>query len=108
VGGRETVISLARRRFKTGITFEAPRNSLMTSIQGEVFDDMLIGNFMKTTLHHMGSLYPHFAPYVAKYADNGHAKTKSEVRRYLRAYRRRNPLAMMKHELELRTTQRLT
>ena len=107
VGGRETVISLARRRFKTGITFEAPRNSLMASIQGEVFDDMLIGNFMKTTLHHMGSLYPHFAPYVAKYADNGHAKTKSEVRRYLSAYRRRNPFAMMKHELELRTTQRL-
>jgi hypothetical protein len=29
----------------------------MTAIDYEIFDDLLIGNFMKTTLHKMGSLY---------------------------------------------------
>lgn len=92
VGGQDHTVRLAKRNFNRGITFEAPRNSLMTSIQYEIFDDLLIGNFMKTTLHGKWSslrLYPDFTPYVAKYADNGHAKTKEELLAYFGEYRRR-------------------
>ena len=48
----------------------------MTCIEYEIFDDLLIGNYMKTTLHgDVAGLYPDFSPYVAKFADNG-AKSK--------------------------------
>lgn len=89
VGGRDNFISLDGKKGR-GITFEVPRNSLMTAIDYEIFDDLLIGNFMKTTLHKMGSLYEgdfNFA--VAKFGDNGRVKTHREVDAYLREYRRR-------------------
>ncbi|HEY2051059.1 MAG TPA: hypothetical protein VGH03_17100 [Caulobacteraceae bacterium] len=82
-----------------GISFEAPRNSLMTAIEHEVFDDMLIGNFMRTTLHGVDGLYPHFTPNVAKYADNGGAKSKAELRRYFSHYYLRDPLARIMKQL---------
>jgi hypothetical protein len=88
VGGKETVVSLDKSLHHRGVTFEAPRHSLMTAIDHAVFDDMLIGNFMKTTLHGLNSLYPDFTPYVAKYADNGQAESEAELRRYFAAYRR--------------------
>ena len=62
------------------IYFEAPRHSLITSIKHEIFDDMLIGNFMKTKLINCESLYPNFSPYVAKYGDNGLAKSQLELK----------------------------
>jgi hypothetical protein len=74
------------------VTFEAPRGSLMCAIDNEIFDDMLIGNFMKTTLHGdwgPGGLYPDFCPYVPKYADNGRARTRRELDAYFAEYRRR-------------------
>lgn len=107
VGREEHVIPLSRRDFRTGVSFECPRQSLMKAVEWEIFDDLLIGNFMRTTLHGVKSLYPHFTPYVAKYADNGRARTRAEVDSYLREYRQRNPLGMFRHELQLRTTQRL-
>lgn len=70
-----------------GITFEAPRGSLMTAIEYNIFDDLLIGNFVKTTLHGgVTSLYPDFSPYVAKYGDNGLAYSESDLARYFRYY----------------------
>ena len=51
VGGQETTVEFKRRGFRRGITFDCPRSSLMTAVRYEIFDDMLIGNFMKTTLH---------------------------------------------------------
>jgi hypothetical protein len=73
-----------------GITFEAPRNSLMQGIGLEVFDDLLIGNFMKTTLHNVDSLYdPEFTRTVAKFADNGRVETEAEIRQYMKEYARR-------------------
>ena len=90
VGGKETTIDLDRRKFARGITFEVPRQSLMTAVQYEVFDDLLIGNFMKTTLHGLPSLYPYFCPIVPKYADNGRAQSKAELRQYLWQYIRRD------------------
>jgi hypothetical protein len=98
VGGRDNVIDLNRsEKAKIGITFEAPRNSLMTAIRYEVFDDLLIGNFMKTTLHGLESLYPDFTPFVAKYADNGRANTKYEVARYFLEYTLRAPGDMLRY-----------
>ncbi|WP_422723981.1 MBL fold metallo-hydrolase [Hyalangium rubrum] len=103
VGGREHFIPFRRGRFHKGITFEAPRNSLMTAVRYEVFDDLLIGNFMKTTLHGdfgEGRLYPDFSPYVAKYADNGRVRTRNELAAYFAEYRRRDPVGFLRSRLE--------
>lgn len=91
-GGTDNVIEFKKRGFHRGITFEAPRHSLMTAVQYKIFDDLLIGNFMKTTLHGKWPrtrLYPDFTPYVAKYADNGGAKSDQELDEYFSEYRRR-------------------
>lgn len=91
-GGKDTAIEFKKRGFNRGITFEAPRHSLMTAVQYKVFDDLLIGNFMKTILHGKWPttrLHPDFSPYVAKYADNGGARSKEELEKYFSEYRRR-------------------
>jgi len=103
VGGHDHIIELSARGFKTGVRFEVPRNSLMQTIDNECFDDLLIGNFMRTCL--IGKwpkygLYPDFAPYVAKYADNGRARTTEELRLYFREYRKRAPVEYVGHRLE--------
>jgi hypothetical protein len=91
VGGKDNIIEF-KKRFNRGITFEAPRHSFVTAIQYKVFDDLLIGNFMKTTLHGKWpttGLHRDFTPYVAKYADNAGAKSKQELDEYFSEYRRR-------------------
>lgn len=103
VGGQDNIISLGNKHYQRGVTFEAPRHSLMTAIQWEIFDDMLIANFMKTTLHgDWGSarLYPNFTPYVAKYGDNGRAKSLEELDAYFKVYRKRAVLDYLKHSFE--------
>jgi hypothetical protein len=99
VGGEDHVIPV-NPQLKTGITFEAPRNSLVTALKYEIFDDMLIGNFMKTVLHGVDSLYPSFSPYVGKYADNGRAQSKEELDRYFEEYRKRSALEFIVHQFE--------
>ena len=97
VGGKEHTIDLGRGHGR-GLTFEAPRTSLMKAIRGQVFDDLLIGNFMRTTIHGAQpkhGLYPDFTPYVARYADNGGARTKAELKAYWAAYRQRAPLEFL-------------
>jgi hypothetical protein len=92
IGGHDNPVSLGSRRGGRGVTFEAPRHSLMKAVEHNIFDDLLIGNFMRTTLHGKwpaSRLYPDVAPYVAKYADNGRARTKEELREYFAQYRRR-------------------
>ena len=75
---------------KKGITFEVPRTSLMNAIKFEIFDDLLIGNFMKTTFHNMESLYEEdFALFLAKYSDNGRAETETELNKYFKVYKER-------------------
>ncbi len=87
VGGRDTTIGLGGPRGR-GVTFEAPRGSLMTAVHHEIFDDLLIGNFVKTILHgEVRSLYPDFTPYVAKYGDNGRAFSDAQLRDYFAYYR---------------------
>lgn len=97
-GGATATVDLNPKLRQRGFSFEAPRNSLMAAIDYEVFDDLLIGNFMRTTLHGVDSLYPHFSPFVAKYADNGGAKTKAELGSYFGHYFLRDPAArIVKH-----------
>jgi L-ascorbate metabolism protein UlaG (beta-lactamase superfamily) len=106
VGGRDHVVELRKRGFRRGIRFEVPRASLLTAVEYEVFDDLLIGNFMKTTLHGpwpATQIYPHFEPYVTKYGDNGRARTRDELEAYFRWYRQRAPLEYLLHRFELRS-----
>jgi hypothetical protein len=92
-GGSSITVDLDRDRGDIGISFEGPRASLMTCIEHELFDDLLIGNYIRTTLHNVEGLYPHFTPHVAKYADNGGAKTKRELATYFGHYYMRDPIA---------------
>ncbi|MCU1296836.1 MAG: hypothetical protein JWO91_1114 [Acidobacteriaceae bacterium] len=103
VGKKDHIVELSSRKFHRAITFEVPRHSLMTAIHWEIFDDLLIGNFMKTTLHGSFSktgLYPDFTPYVAKYADNGRAKSKEELEAYFTNYRQRAPFEFLRARIE--------
>ena len=113
-GGQELMIDMAgyKKGGKTnrGVTFETPRHSLMASIEHEIFDDQLIANFMKTQLHgdwEALTLQPYFTPYVAKYADNGRAKTRNELAAYFAEYRKRVPLSHLLHVLERESERRV-
>ncbi len=90
VGGRDNEIRLEGEERQRGLTFEAPRHSLMTAIEYEVFDDLLIGNFMKTTMHNVDSLYDHGFNYaVTKWGDNGRAFSHGELEEYMKVYKQR-------------------
>jgi len=68
----------------------------MTAVEYRVFDDILIGNFARTTLHGdwggklgTAALYPDLCPYWTKFGDNGGARTAAELRAYFSDYRDR-------------------
>jgi hypothetical protein len=103
VGGDETVIDLNPSLRPFGITFAVPRASLMAAVEYQIFDDLLIGNFMRTTLHGGAKLYPNFTPFVAKYSDNGKVNTKQELRRYFLEYFRRAPVNQLLLLLEAKS-----
>ena len=108
VGGKDNRIELSKRNLQKGITFEAPRHSLMQAIEFEIFDDLLIGNFVKARLEGnwpATTLHPDFTPYVAKYADNGRAKSPDELRTYFREYQKRAPLDYLRHRIPYRLSQ---
>ena len=72
---------------KAIIKFKVPRASLMKAIRREIFDDLLIGNFMKTQLIYGNNLYnPDFTFSVAKYSDNGGVKAEEELKKYFNYY----------------------
>jgi hypothetical protein len=104
VGGVDNRIEFRTGGFKRGVTFELPRTSLLRAVEWEIFDDLLIGNFMQTTMHGQWpstNLYPDFAPYVGKYADNGLARSNEELRAYFAEYRRRMaPIDYLRTEIE--------
>ena len=105
VGGRDNFIELRSSSYRRGITFEVPRTSLMSAIEHQVVDDLLIGNFMKTTLHgrwSLDKLARDFGPYVGKYADNGRARSEEEIAAYFEDYRRRDVLGYVLNRLEIR------
>ena len=76
----------------TGISFELPRKSLITACEYSIFDDLLIGNFMKTKLFNLKSLYDPYFDFnaiVCKIGDNGLAYSKQEIGNYKKAYAKR-------------------
>jgi hypothetical protein len=75
---------------RRGIEFIVPRRSLMETVTWGYFDDLLIGNFMKTRLINT-RLYPRFSPLVAKIGGNAKVFTRREYYRFLTRYMRRNP-----------------
>ena len=85
IGNKDFTIKLSNK--KEGIEFNTPRNSLIFSIKNNIFDDILIGNFMKTRLINVPSLYPNFTPYVTKYGDNGMARSEEELKKYFQYYK---------------------
>ncbi|MFO0017574.1 MAG: hypothetical protein ACK52U_13590 [Synechococcaceae cyanobacterium] len=71
------------------ISFALPRRSLMRSVRHCVFDDLLIGNFMRTTLHGSSSLYqPDFNLLVAKYSDNALVRDSAQLKDMFGYYKR--------------------
>ena len=108
VGGRDNIIQFRDKGFKKGVMFEVPSTSLMKAVRYEIFEDLLIGNFMKTTLvgkWPAARLYPDFTPYVAKYADNGLAKSPEELDEYFRQYRKRATIEYLRHQIQQRVAQ---
>ena len=103
VGGEKRHIDLAAipsryRRNRRGITFHVPRHSLTRALRTGYFDDLLIGNFMRTELHNT-QLYPHFSPIVAKLRGTARVRTFAEWRRFKRRYFRRNPFGYVEWHL---------
>jgi hypothetical protein len=86
-----------QRRLR-GFAFHAPRRSLCEAVKYGYFDDLLIGNFMKTERHN-ASLYPHFTPLVCKLGGSAKVFTDAEWRAFRRRYFRRNPLGYMEWHL---------
>jgi len=97
IGGKEHLIELKKSNFKVGVTFEAPKNSFMFSVRHNIFEDMLIGNYMRTTWHGKAPasrMYPDTLSLV-KYADNGLCYTKREIEQYMEEYAKRYPFDSM-------------
>lgn len=90
VGGVDRIIDL-NKGVNKGVTFELPRSSLMQAIEWEIFDDLLIGNFMKTTLHNMSSLYEgNFNQKLTKFSDNGRVFDEENLFKYMKFYNQKS------------------
>ena len=88
VGGKEFNLKFEGPKEK-GISFELPRNSLLLACKNRIFDDLLIGNFMKTKLYNLNSLYDskaNFTHEICKFGDNGMAYTSEEIEVYKKYY----------------------
>lgn len=88
----------ARQR---GIVFHVPRRSLMDTVTYGYFDDLLIGNFMKTRLVNT-TMYPFFSPRIAKYGGNAKVYTQAELLRFYWHYFKRSPIAMTRFAVQNR------
>jgi hypothetical protein len=83
-----------------GVNFHVPRHSLMQTVEYGYFDDLLIGNFMKTQLYNM-SLYPHFSPLVAKLGGNAKVFTRAQLLRFRMHFFRQSPAAFLRFRWQL-------
>jgi len=91
VGGKELNMKFNGPKNK-GISFELPKNSLLIACKNNVFDDLLIGNFMKTKLYNLQSLYDpsaNFTYEICKFGDNGNVYSKDEQEEYRKYYARK-------------------
>ncbi len=104
IGKSELNLKLSNR--KEGIIFKSPRNSFIYAIENNIFDDLLIANFMKVELVGVKSLYPDFTPFVTKYGDNGGAKSEDDLKKYFEFYKI-NSLDYWKDLLMLKTEDKI-
>ena len=72
----------------------------MKTVEYGYFDDLLIGNFMKTELIDM-ELYPRFTPIVAKLGGNAKVFTRRQLWRFDAHYFRRAPNIYLAHHLHM-------
>jgi hypothetical protein len=107
VGGERQRIVINQQRVDSvpedklrGVHFLVPAASLRETLQWGYFDDLLIGNFMKTELINM-ELYPAFTPRIAKLGGNAKVLTKADLSRFYRRYFRRNPAAFLSYRWEI-------
>src|SRR5437764_550718 len=102
VAGEKTRIEFGQRLWQRGrgVTFFAPRQSLLEAAKHGYFDDLLIGNFMKTQLHGNASLYPFVTPLIAKLGGNAKVYSRRDYLRFRLRYFRRNPTAFMRSRLK--------
>lgn len=96
VGGESRRIALRpggpAAALSRGIVFHVPRKPLLETVEYGYFDDLLIGNFMKTRLVHT-RLYPDFSKQVSKLGGNAKVFTRKQHREFLLHYLRRSPRA---------------
>jgi len=90
----------ARRADADGIRFIVPRRSLLETVKYGYFDDLLIGNFMKTHLHGRAELYPFITPVIAKLGGNAKVYDRAQYVLFLWRYLRRNPFAFVTWRIE--------
>jgi hypothetical protein len=83
-----------------GVNFHVPRASLLDTVKYGYFDDLLIGNFMKTQLFNM-QLYPHFSPLVAKLGGNAKVFTNRQLLRFRLHYFLRSPVAFLRFRWQI-------
>ena len=91
VGGKELNLKFNGPKNK-GISFELPKNSLLSACENRVFDDLLGANFMKTKLYNLQSLYEpkaNFTYDVCKFGDNGKVHSEEELTKYRNYYAKR-------------------
>jgi hypothetical protein len=101
---RFELVSPPRRRAdrQRGLCFQVPKKSLLEVVEWGYFDDLLIGNFMRTRVVNT-HLYPRFSPLVAKVGGNAKVYTRAAYMKFLWRYFRRNPRGtaayMLKREM---------
>lgn len=106
VGGEERTFLLSPRaerkaaEKRRGVVFHVPRGSLLDTVEYGYFDDLLIGNFMKTQLCGM-ELYPLFSPRVAKLGGNAKVFTAAQLWKFRMHYFRRSPMAFLRYRADI-------
>jgi hypothetical protein len=83
-----------------GVNFHVPRDPLLDTVKYGYFDDLLIGNFMRTQLFNM-TLYPHFSPLVAKLGGNAKVFTNWQLMRFRWHYFRLSPIAFLRYRWQI-------
>lgn len=87
-------------RKRIGVNFHVPRGPLLETVEYGYFDDLLIGNFMKTQLFGM-SLYPLFSPRVAKLGGNARVFTMRQLWAFRWHYLRQSPGAFLRYRADI-------
>lgn len=82
------------------MTFFVPRRSLIDAVAHGYFDDLLIGNFMKTRLHGRAMLYPFVTPVIAKLGGNAKVYDRRQYAKFRWRYFSRNPAVFLRWRAE--------